>query len=306
MRAGLRDEPLRLEKQNEHIRDHRITFFPEEHKYVLDYGACTEYTFPYSVSGVCAKYFDEFDATDICNRYYEKWAGDSSSIYFSIIQNGRGAGESDEEIKYKICLDWRVSGEKAKEEGTKMHKSIELALNGCAYEYSSIEMYYFHNFVKEYLEPRGWQAFRPEWAIYDVLAGVAGQIDCVFYHASSDAFHLMDWKRSKKVLEPEIGACFGRRGRSPCENLVDNAWSRYALQHNVYAEILKRHYGIVVATLSLAQFHGDFPGYRVIAIPLMAELATSILDKCNEQQATSVAVDSSRVVQRGRSRSRSA
>ena len=299
------DEPLRLRKQNEHIRDHRITFFPQDHKYVLDSGACTEYTFPCSVSGICSKYFEEFDATAVCNQYYEKWAGDSLSPYFAIIESGRAGGLSNEEIKYKICNDWRVSGEKAAEEGTKMHKAIELALNGCAYEYSSIEICYFHNYVKEYLEPRGWQAFRTEWSIYDLSAGVAGQIDCVFYDASADAFHLVDWKRSKKVLEPDTGICFGRRGRPPCEKLIDNAWSRYALQQNLYAEILKRHYGIVVSTLSLAQVHRDLPGYRIIEIPLMAELATAVLDTCSGHQTPSGVVNCNGVVQRQRSRSRS-
>ena len=96
-------EPLRLRKQNEHIQDHRVTFFPKDHKYVLDSGCpSTEYTFPCSVSGICATYFEEFDATAVCNRYYEKWAGDSVSPYFAIIESGRAGGLSNEKIKSKI------------------------------------------------------------------------------------------------------------------------------------------------------------------------------------------------------------
>ena len=136
-------------------------------------------------------------------------------------------------------------------------------------------------------------------------AGVAGQIDYVFDDASAKGFHLVDWKRSKKVLEPKYGMCFGRRGRPPCEKLVDNAWSRYALQQNLYAEILKRHCGIVVSTLSLAQVHRDLPGYLIIEIPLMAELATAVLDACSGHRRPPGAVNCNGVVQRGRSRSRS-
>ena len=303
--GDLGDQVMRLERQNAHIRDSRITFFPEAHKYVLDLNTSIEHTFPCSVSCVAALYFQQFDAIAVCSRYFDKWAVDTSSVYFSRIQSGRAAGQSDDDIRHGTCCAWHANGEKAALDGMLMHKAIEMALNGCAYDYSSIEIGYFHSFVKEYLEPRGWKAFRTEWCIYDVRAGVAGQIDCVFYNASDKTFHIMDWKRSKKILQPDIGLCFGRRGRPPCEGLVDNAWSRYAVQQNLYAEILKRNYGIVATTISLGHFHSDFPNYRVVELPLMAELANEILDTWQGYEATSAQVISPLPLQRSRSRRRS-
>ena len=272
------EDGLMLRFRNAHPRDSHITFFKNDHKYVLDIGTADEYTFEYSVSAICDMYFESFDPRAVCARYYNDWQGNCASRYFSVIQIGRASGQSDEEIQAGICDAWRANADKAALEGTIMHRTIELALNGCVYDACSTEIKYFHDFVKDYLEPRGWKVYRTEWAIYDLAAGVAGQVDCLFYNVSANTFHLMDWKRSKRFIHPETGSQFRKRGCPPCENMYANSWSKYALQQNLYAEILRRHYDIVVSTLSLGQFHCDLSNYRVIELPIMLPLASEILD----------------------------
>ena len=111
-----------------------------------------------------------------------------------------------------------------------MHKNIELALDGCAYDNNLMESQVFLQFVREWLEPRLWKVYRLEWSIYSEDAMVAGQIDALFERGG--LFHMIDWKRSSKVLQPDEGARFKRVGMKPLDSLYDSACNHYFMQQN--------------------------------------------------------------------------
>ena len=67
---------------------------------------------------------------------------------------------------------------------------------------------------------------------------VAGQIDSIWVDAAG-GMHMVDWKRCAKHLNPDEGRGWGRFGKAPCEFFVDNAFSHYVLQQNLYAAILE-------------------------------------------------------------------
>ena len=93
------------------------------------------------------------------------------------------------------------------------------------------------------------------------------------------AYHMVDWKRCKRPLDPAVNACFGRYGTGPCEHLLDNDYVHYSLQQNLYAAILRRCYGIVVSSMSLAQLHPDQASYRLVPVPCWSGLADDLLNR---------------------------
>ena len=79
--------------RNAHPRDDRISFDETTHTYTLD----GTFRFPVSVSGVWARYFSRFDPNETVGKYYDRWATSPSAKYFTIINDGRTVGKSDEE-----------------------------------------------------------------------------------------------------------------------------------------------------------------------------------------------------------------
>ena len=73
--------------------------------------------------------------------------------------------------------------------------------------------------MEEVTKPLGWAPYRTEWAVYDDVRMIAGQIDAVFYNPTTRVYHMVDWKTCRVPLDPSEGECFGRRGKVPL-NLV--------------------------------------------------------------------------------------
>ena len=267
---------LNSSKINFHTRDAAIRFEEAEHKYILDPGTPMERVFPISVSGLWGQYFEKFDPLAVTSKYFSKWAENPESNYYGMISYYRRAGEGDVEIAQRIRDGWSEKGLIASAEGTRMHRNIELALGGLMYDGSSKEMGMFNNFVKEWLEPRGWCVYRLEWSIYCSTAMVAGQIDALF--VGNGAYHMVDWKRCGKLLDVFAGAAFARYGLYPFQDCLDNACNHYFLQQNLYAVILERCYEIRLASMWLCQIHPCYESYRVVQVPDMRNRAGWILD----------------------------
>ena len=264
------------ESRNAHRRDQNVRFEEKGHRYYLQQD-WAEVQFPISVSGVWAQYFDHFDAEATIARYYARWAQDSGSKYFEFIARLRCRDVPDADIKRRIKNMWSDAGDLASTLGTRMHKEIELALTGSAYDASMEEMQTFHHFVTEVLEVRRWRLYRAERTIYDEMVMVAGQMDAVFVD-SSGAFHMIDWKRVRHPLLPRTGENFQRYGLGVCKDLVDNRFSHYAVQQNLYAAILRRRYAMLLSSMALVQIHPDITGYQIIDVPEWTELANNLLD----------------------------
>ena len=270
------DDQVLAEKVHWHKRDARIIFVEQQHKYYLDPGTAHERCFPISVSGLYGLYFEPFNAADIVQRYYDKWSLDVSSKYYDVIQRGRCSGQCDLQVAKGIILGWEWKGLLASTAGTNMHRNIEFALSGLPYERHCVEGVIFERFLRDWLEPRFWRVYRLEWSIYCEEAMVAGQIDALFECLGS--FHMVDWKRCGKVLDPQEGASFGRYGKCPLDALLDNACNHYFMQQNLYAVILERRYGIVVSSMHLVQIHPSLPTYQVVVVPDLRACAGAILD----------------------------
>ena len=264
---------------NGHARDAYIRFEEVRHKYFLRSGV-QELEFPVSVSGVWSQYFDEFEAVGILDRYFDGWAANPFSKYWERIQELRDHGVPDRLIKDSIQQTWTDAGLVASRLGTRMHREIECALRGSLFQGSIPEMVVFQRFVQEWLEPRQWTMYRVEWSIYDERVMVAGQIDAVFKDVSG-TLPMLDWKRVSHSLHPEAKRKFGRYGHGVCAHLVDNEFSHYALQQNLYCALLKRKYDIVLGSMWLVQIHPDFDTYGVVFVPAWPMLADEMLDAWN-------------------------
>ena len=213
-------------------------------------------------------------------RYFPKWAVHTHSKYFHCIEDMRSTGLSDDAIIQSIVRDWKELGNRASKSGTYMHRQIELCLNGEEFDDSTVEMAQFFQFMSEVVIPQDWIPFRTEMCVYDDDRMVAGQVDCLFKHRTSDRYIMCDWKRCAKPLTPNAGAHFGKHGFAPCEFLIDNSWSHYAAQQNIYAVLLKQQYNISLDSMHLVQLHENQQSYKLIDIPFFEAVATEMLDRC--------------------------
>ena len=276
----LPSDMLPLAIRNAHPRDSRIKFEEHTHTYTLD----KIFKFPISVSGVWAKFFGVFDPSATVATYFTKWSSDPVSKYFSVIQDMRRSGHDDDEIKTRIM--WRDAGQLARQAGTEMHRVIELLLNDVPCEIKTPELGQFCMFMREFISPRRWVPYRTEWSIYDDTHLIAGQVDCIFQDSDTGELHMVDWKRSAKSLSPKDGERFGRRGAPPCQFLVDNAFSHYAAQQNLYSTILRDHYGLCVTSMWLAQFHPNQHSYLVHRVPHFIPAARTMLVLCDARASS--------------------
>ena len=278
---------LYLAIKNYHRRDQRIMLLEAEHVYLLD-----SYTkFPQSVSSVWEAFFEHFDAELVIEKYFARWATDVSSKYYDRVQVARQEGVSDAIIKQAIAKTWQTAGAEARAKGTYVHRQIELFLNGYEHDIASVEMQQFRDFLREFAVPRRWVPYRTEWAIYDETLMVAGQIDCVFVELGTNKFHMVDWKRIEKDLDPEEGRCFGRYGKLPCNFLLDNTFNRYVMQQNLYAAILHDCYDIHCATMWLVQIHPNRANYTAIAIPSHVDVAKEMLETVSTARVPCATLD---------------
>jgi hypothetical protein len=267
---------LRLSRLNNHSRDERISFIEESHTYYLDGSV----QFPMSVSSVWSKFFAVFDAENIIETYFDKWATNPGSKYYGTIAEGRHCAISDAEIKIGIATAWHNKGTVSSTLGTHMHRQIELFLNAREFDASTTELTQFKQFIEQWLCPRRWLPFRTEWSIYDDELMIAGQIDSVFKDEHG-LLHMIDWKRVEKDMDPHEGECFGRYGSGPCTSLIDNRWSHYAAQQNLYATILADCYDIEISSMWLLQLHESRNSYTIIELPFFRDVARDMLHRCS-------------------------
>jgi hypothetical protein len=91
---------------------------------------------------------------------------------------------------------------------------------------------------------------------------------------------IYDWKFAKEIQTHS----YGKKGLSPVEHLNDCNTVHYALQLNLYREILERKYGYVIQDMNLVFMHRDlgdtyikYPVERMDMTPLLElRLKTSV------------------------------
>lgn len=232
---------MKLSETNFHERDKNITFYEENHEYVIN-GLNKK---PISVTTLIHHFFPEFDSDVVIDKMMKSknWP---LSKYF---------GKTREEIKD----DWEKNKNEAATAGTFMHKSIEDFLNGDnSTKNNSKEFTMFMNFWNDIsIKYPSFKIFRTEWLVYDENIGLAGSIDCVLKDSNNDQLIIVDWKRSKeiKLKNPY------EKGKFPFDTFDHCNYSHYGLQLNFYRHILETKYNHKVSFMMLVVLHPNQDNY---------------------------------------------
>ena len=62
--------------------------------------------------------------------------------------------------------------------------------------------------------------------------------------------------------------------------IIDNQFSHYAAQQNLYAALLQDKYALRVSSMWLAQFHPQQHDYQMRRVPYFLPVARRMLDMC--------------------------
>jgi len=240
--------PDYLAKKNAHPRDEFITFDEGPHIYTVH--GKQGYT---SVTTWNHHHFSEFDADAIITTMFKgRRMKDPTYKYYGMTRE-------------QILADWDKNRDCAASAGTMMHYDIECFYNGWDVKNDSIEYQWFQRFVRDFPELK---PYRTEWCVYYEELKLSGSIDMIFENPDG-TLQIYDWKRCKEISY-ESG--FGKSAITPCiAHLPDTNFWHYALQLNVYKNILEIKYGKKVTDLYLVCMHPDNPykNYDRIQVPML-------------------------------------
>jgi len=238
--------------RNRHIRDKRIQFNAEQHKYFVD-----DIPVP-SASTLIRKFFPEFDSIGAASKLRP-----SNPLF----------GLSVDEI----VAEWNKKGKEASDKGTFLHEQIESYYLGDNYN-GTDEFLFFQDFAisHSFLEP-----YRCEWRIYDEEYGIAGTID--FVAANQGKLEMYDWKRSKKVIDPSNGTPieidrWGKRGIGELSSIGDTSYNHYCLQQSLYRFILEKNYGVEISKMFLVVIHPDYNKFYKVQVPYLKNYIVYMLN----------------------------
>ncbi|CAB9497523.1 expressed unknown protein [Seminavis robusta] len=127
-----------LNQRNAHPRDESVTFEAEGHRYLIQ--GSSEGVI--SVTTLLGEFFPKFDPDAVIDKYYTRWQ-----------QNSYKKPECYNKTKDEIKEMWRADGDKAKEEGTRLHQAIEAYYNNdeeVEYDQSRKEWKQFQAFQEEH------------------------------------------------------------------------------------------------------------------------------------------------------------
>ena len=238
--------------RNTHIRDERIEFNVEQHKYFVD-----GIPFP-SASTLVNKFFPEFDAFGAANRLRR-----GNPLYGMPVD--------------EIVDTWNKRGQEAADKGTFLHEQIENYYLGNQFTRTE-EFSHFEDFTKthSFLKP-----YRCEWRIYDEEFGLAGTID--FVAENDGRLEIYDWKRSKKVIDPTNGKPiendkWGKHGLGKLGNMGDTSYNHYCLQQSLYRFMLEKNYGVEISKMYLIVIHPDYDSFYKVEVPYMKNYVIYLLN----------------------------
>lgn len=248
---------------NAHERDKRITKDDVRHIYEVD-----GKEIPISGTGFKGFFFPKFDPEQRIRSMFSR-----SKIQGPRYQSQRGS-EYDGLTALEIARRW----ENNRDRGTAIHAVIEKFYD------------FYHNvkpdeqlkaneirvLLKMIAEESGfqmpdgmifliggqlaafqsvWSIYRVEWVIYDEELGVAGTIDAIFVRQTPQGckYYIVDWKSRMNVnITQNEGNCF-----YPFEKLKASPISEYQVQLSLYADIVKRKYGLDVEGISAVAILND-------------------------------------------------
>lgn len=249
--VGESAETYEINKRNCHPRDKRIQFISDGHIYLID--------------GVHARSVTEL--IDSCFPIYDEeyWSG-----YIAA---------RDNRTPSDVLEQWKKDGLQSQQLGTFLHQNIEKFFHGKKVEQNSE----FQQFMNFYNSNSNLSAYRTEWRIFDEVNLVAGTVDLICKNKDG-SFDIYDWKRSKKVVDPQTGDVikfnrYNQNGVGAFSGLSDTSYSRYCLQQNVYRHILETYYGIKIRNMYLVVMHPLLSNYHKIEVPLISKEVNSLLSR---------------------------
>lgn len=290
--------PLAL--KNAHPRDRLVSFRAEDHVYFLFHETSKTYLrLCKSVSGLYKKYFNEFDSENISLAVVKKRKNDRYSPYYWLIR-AQEDPDDDEAVAAAIRNAWDRDGNRCADRGTKAHATLEDVMNDCVagtwshrlgQEYTEALEKAGMAWVEHKMRDDGWKPYRAEWSIFIDGATVhesedgdfiehhdrfiAGQLDALFVDENG-RFHMVDWKFcGAEKLHKNSGEFKGKvpMGLGPLSDVPDNSYGHYLAQQSIYAFILRKRYGIDVASSRLVHIPSDVqdPVAREIPLELISD-----------------------------------
>jgi hypothetical protein len=251
-----------------HERDQYISFDEGPHVYTISLPGSAPTTSYTSVTTWVHQQFEEFDADKVIasmmgGRNWEK------SQYF---------GKTPDEIKAL----WDENRDSAAQAGTDMHYDIECFYNNARFadraRILSPEFRYFLRFETERRRAQLGDAgtvfekmvpFRTEWTVFDEDARVSGSIDMVYYKPDKGTYAIYDWKRCKRISDFPFKP---KWSHTPClSQIPDSNYWHYALQLNIYRNILRRKYGVTVDELCIVSLHPNQRSYERHRLPILQD-----------------------------------
>ena len=189
-----------------------LTFTESDHKYEDDRGQT--YT---SVTTFLHNFFEEFDEQATAAR-----------------MEAQGKGVAPE-----LIAAWHKNRDEACDYGTRTHETAEAALRGEAPphqprdERERLAFRAVWNYCKQKILPRG-KVIGPELMVFAEHLGLAGTIDLPV-KLPDGTVCLLDWKTNKSIDREGFN---GKMALGPISHLPDCNFIKYALQLNIYQQIL--------------------------------------------------------------------
>jgi len=256
-----------LKQKNLHERDPKLSFDENLHQYTYNKNQILT-----SVTTVIAEFFPVFNPDNVIKKMKSNKASWRKNKLY---------GMTDDEIKET----WKLAGQDASNEGSRLHEDIEKYYNYERTMNDSIEFQFFLNFQKE----NQLNMYRTEWSIYNEDISIAGTIDGAALTGRKDKdgkieIVLYDWKRTKQI---QRNNCYSYSTFPELKHLNDNNYTKYSLQLNMYRYILESKYDqYVVKDMYLVCFHpnnknNDYLLYSVPKLDKEIEIIVNHFKKKN-------------------------
>lgn len=269
-------------------RRRRITIDEPTHEYRVD-GERIQQNVTSSLDELCGEFHEDRTIDRmLANTYRWKQNKHYATCNFDEFGNELTREEKAERLKRK----WRES----REDGTRLHKFIEQqyeepatssttatvtppsAPNAAAYfNFEDIRMF------------NGWLLVATEYPVYDVACSIAGTVDAIYMPNPLQPRQvvLVDWKRA--AITTTVGNMTYEHPLMS-QYAKGNYW-KYAMQLNIYREILERNYDLHVLDVFLVSMPPDESTCHVLGVPRMLE-AKVFLEVLRERRTSTAAAAS--------------
>ncbi|MGZ0213921.1 MAG: hypothetical protein ACKVI4_15715 [Actinomycetales bacterium] len=301
-----------LSVRHPHPLDGLVEFEEEGHKYTHNPSGRRV---PKSQTAATGPYFDTFKPDETIEKYYKGWRTNPDSKYWALIHYKELAELADgADIKKAIQLLWKLNGERAAADGTKMHKQLEDYLNGLMPDpltqptppmgvalYLGMMQWFY---PEQELEP--WRVefsvcvevemfeFKDKRRKTAKYPAICGNIDAIFRSKRDGRFWILDWKRvdpKKKGLlgrmVMELGGGHGKRkardpdmASGPFHRWEATAYNKYSAQlHGYRWQLIEGGYmePEQIAGCFLVQMHEDMQKAHVIEAADMADEVDGVM-----------------------------